>query len=177
MIPAACLAIVTTPAATPLRATRADPPCPAEPSQDLPLCWSVNLARSQPAKIVGVAAAFALILVWSLAVFHTLVLGLVGVAVAASAVKEYLAPLHYRLDCDGASVRCAGVTWISMPWREIRSVYRVPCGLKLSPHADPVGARFESIRGLTLRAIPPEISADVVDFAQKRRAAAAEAAQ
>jgi hypothetical protein len=116
--------------------------------------WTVFLMRERPEKTFGVALGFLLVLAWSALSFHTLLVGLVGCVALLGAVKEYLLPLRYRVDSEGATVLCCGITWIELPWREVRSVYRAPAGLKLSPHADPARARTENLRGLTLRFKP-----------------------
>jgi hypothetical protein len=125
--------------------------------------WKIFLMAERPVQAIGVAIAFALILTWSVIAFHNVLVGLAGCIAAAGAIKEYLFPLKFRLTSDSASVTCAGVPWVELPWSQVRSVYQTPSGLKLSPYANPKLARTENLRGMTLRARADQAS-EVANF-------------
>jgi len=64
------------------------------------------------------------------------------------AVAEFLFPVTYRLDEQGASSRHFG-SWRVLPWTQVRRVYLFPNGIKLSPL--PARGWAEAYRGVTLR--------------------------
>ncbi len=133
-----------------------------------PLEWSMHLLRNQPEKAPVVVLVVAVVLAWSVLVFHNLLIGAAAALVAMGAVKEYLFPLRYRLDSRRATVHCGGVMWVEMAWGDVLAVYRIPAGLKLSPNRQPRKARLEHLRGMTLR-FPRAMAGAVEEFVDSQR--------
>ncbi len=110
--------------------------------------WQVHLARTQPARaavVVGAALlsaglCFFLFRNWLYAGFC--VLALLG------ATSEFLLPIRYRLDEEGAEMRNLH-NWRRIAWSEVKKAYLLEDGVKLSPLG--VRTRLEPFRGVFLR--------------------------
>jgi hypothetical protein len=131
------------------------------------LTWRTHALRDHPEMIGGLVASFGCVIAAAWITFHSLIVGAAASAALAGALKEYIAPLDYRLDDHGVSVRCGPIAWIEMPWEQVRSIYRTSAGLKLSPFPNPKVALTEQLRGVTLR-FPRERAAMVEDFARQQ---------
>lgn len=125
-----------------------------------PLTWSVHLLREAPAGTIGIAAAALFVIGAAFALFHSLIPGIVAALLLLVSVAEYLLPVKFTLDGQRAQVCCGPVEWLSIEWKSVRSVYRTPYGIKLSPFADPQAARMERCRGVRLR-VPRALLAQV----------------
>jgi len=120
-----------------------------------PTSWTLHLAARRPLR----AAAAVIIIIFALygiSAFipagwgvggKVLILGLSGFLLV-SAIAEFLLPVTYTLDAEGAHVRLPGSHRV-MAWDRVRRVYLQPDGIKLSP----LVARgwLESYRGVFLR--------------------------
>lgn len=124
------------------------------------LVWRVHLFREDPVKIAGVLAGALLAAAGAIVLFHSPLLGIVAALLLLVSVSEYLLPLTYTLDESGAKAACGPVEWLAIEWATVRSVYRTPDGIKLSPFKNPKTARLEQCRGIRLR-VPPDRMADV----------------
>jgi hypothetical protein len=85
----------------------------------------------------------------SLILFHNIILACLPAAVVVLSISEYLFPIRYTLTKRGATLRC-GLTWLEMPWSDVRHAYLTDEGVKLSP-LRAKGSRMEPIRGIYLR--------------------------
>lgn len=123
------------------------PPCVSLPAGEA-LTWHVHLAAAAPRR----AWAVAVVIVAASALAGWLFGGplpALGVAFALlNAVAEFLFPIQYRLSTGGAEMRCF-LTRRAIAWSDVRRVYSLPDGLKLSPLERP--GRREPFRGLLLR--------------------------
>jgi hypothetical protein len=130
------------------------------------LTWSVHLAAAAPRR----AATVGLVILLSGALAGWLFQGplpALGVAFALlNAVAEFLFPITYRLSPHGAEMRCF-LTRRAIAWSDVRRVYHLPDGLKLSPLERP--GRREPFRGLLLRLVDNE--AQVMDSVRGHTAA------
>lgn len=109
----------------------------------------------------------------ALVLFHSLALALVSVGLIAAPVIGELVPIGYRMSPEGVRVSLGPVTWLEMPWREIRCIACVPRGLKLSPFDNPATSLLESRRGITLR-YPASIAETVERLVAQWHAAASD---
>jgi len=142
------------------RIAQAGKPAIATGEQEPVLTWRVHLLLENPSKLAGVGIAALLAAVCALILFHNLLLALITAALILVSVSEYLLPLTYTLDSEGAKVSCGTLEWLAMPWETVQSVYRTSYGAKLSPFKNPKTARLENCRGIRLR-IPPSRLAEV----------------
>jgi len=78
----------------------------------------------------------------------TAILCLAGILLL-SAIAEFLFPVTYTLDADGAHARLPGTHRV-LAWNRVRRVYLRPDGIKLTPLA--ARGWIESYRGVFLRA-------------------------
>ena len=120
-----------------------------------PTCWTVHLAARRPARAVALVGFFlpALFAVAALAPREWGTGGMVLVVLLSavlliSAVSEFLFPVIYTLDAEGAHARWAGQHRF-LPWQRVRRVYLRADGIKLSP-LDAHGW-MDSYRGVYLR--------------------------
>jgi hypothetical protein len=113
-----------------------------------PTTWTVHLAKQRPV----MAVVILLVIFFGLFAAYAIGKNWVFVALAAllllSSVAEFLFPVSYRLDAQGASSRHFG-SWRVLPWAQVRRVYLSPNGIKLSPL--PARGWAEAYRGVTLR--------------------------
>lgn len=121
-----------------------------------PTTWTIHLAARRPGRAV------AAVLVIVLALFGVAALaprewGTIGTALAVvvaavlllGAIAEFLLPVTYTLDGDGAHVRMLGRRHRLLPWRRVRRVYLRQNELTLSPRA--TRGWMDQYRGVSLR--------------------------
>jgi hypothetical protein len=109
--------------------------------------WDVHLARRKPWRAVGVSALIVLSAAVAHGIWHHPLAALVTAALVASAVAEFLFPIHYRITSDGVLCR----NFLSaryLKWSEVKHCYRDAQGVKLSPLSKP--SRLETYRGIYL---------------------------
>jgi hypothetical protein len=110
--------------------------------------WTVHLARSQPAKLLGIAAAIAAASCLGWMAFDGWVGALLGGVLLLSAVAEFLLPIRYRLTTNGAY--CSyGLARLMIPWRSVRRIIEGTQSVRLSPFRTP--SRLDAFRGVELR--------------------------
>ena len=113
-----------------------------------PISWTIHLAAHRPGK----AAAALLIIALALAAFSSLHAPPLIIALAAlclfGSIAEFLLPVTYTLDAQGAHARHFGSHRL-LPWERVRRVYLEPDGIKLSPLT--IRSWVESYRGVKLR--------------------------
>ncbi len=111
------------------------------------LQWTIHLARRQPARALAalvIVAAGA----WAAAVaFRGLWAGILAAALLVAAIGDFLFPVSYILDAEGARARGL-VMRRQMAWGRVRRVVRDGLGVKLSPLPRP--SRLEAYRGIYL---------------------------
>jgi hypothetical protein len=113
------------------------------------LTWSVDLGADRPGKrllVVAVALAAGLV---GIALFHQVVLGLVGCLAILLSTAEMFLPVRYRIDPNGASAQ-VGLSKTMIDWAAVRRVDVGTHGVKLSPLAR-ADHRLDPFRGVTLR--------------------------
>ncbi|HEY3417373.1 MAG TPA: hypothetical protein VGM23_10865, partial [Armatimonadota bacterium] len=109
-----------------------------------PTTWTIHPAARRPAKAVGA------VLIILAALFAVKALGGSWVLIALAAlllvgsIAEFLFPVTYTLDADGAHARHLGSHRV-VPWERVRRVYPRRSGIKISPLAVPGWA--EAYRG------------------------------
>ncbi|HEY3376707.1 MAG TPA: hypothetical protein VGL77_04360 [Armatimonadota bacterium] len=113
-----------------------------------PTTWTIHLAARHPGRavlalLVIIFALFALHAMGASPVLLVLIAGFFVIAIA-----DFLFPIHYRLDAQGAHIRTLGNHRV-LPWAQVRRVYLRGNGIKLSPLA--VRGWAESYRGILLR--------------------------
>lgn len=120
-----------------------------DPSDTRPeLEWQVHRARGRPfeAAVVAGAAVCAGMLCQSL--FHSLPFALFSVMAVLGATAEFLFPIRYRLNAEGAELRNLH-NWRRIGWEEVKKVYVGEREVKLSPLSRP--GRREAFRGVLLQ--------------------------
>ncbi len=129
--------------------SRRRPPQRAEPEAGPEtLAWSVHLARDRPKWVVGLVVLMAGCAALCFYLFGSLLYAAFTVVALLGATAEFLFPAHYRLTREAAEMRNLH-NWRRIAWAEVRKVYLLDEGIKLSPlpHAGP----REAFRGLMLR--------------------------
>lgn len=110
--------------------------------------WQVHLARSRPDRAVWVViAAFASSALCFLLFHNWLYAGFCIIAIV-SATTEFLFPIRYRLDAEGAEMRNLH-NWRRIAWSEVKKAYLLEDGVKVSPLG--MKTRLEPFRGVFLR--------------------------
>lgn len=110
--------------------------------------WEVHPGRQHPRKrwvacvVAGLAGAIGLI------IFQSPILGALGVLLILGSVTEVFFGLRYRLDDEGAGVRC-GASLTLVTWDAVKSVVVSEEGVKLSPLEK--SSRLNAFRGVFLR--------------------------
>ena len=113
-----------------------------------PLRWKIHLAARQPGRAI-IAVLIIVLALSASAAFHAhLLLLLLAAFLLVSAIAEFLFPISYTLDADGAHARVFGSHRV-LPWKNVRRVYLSATNIKLSPL--PHGGWMEQYRGVTLR--------------------------
>lgn len=110
--------------------------------------WQVHLSRKNPEKLaaVGLAAALAGLGGWLL--LKSPFFGILGVLFILGSTTDFWLPVRYRLDENGASLKC-GVSQTVIEWGQVRQVVESDQGVKLSPLTG--NSRLEAFRGIFLR--------------------------
>jgi hypothetical protein len=130
--------------------------------------WTVHLAAQHPHRAVIVGAAGLAVGTLAHLLFGNPVMTLFSVAVLVTATAEFLFPLRYRLDSEGAELRNLH-NWRRIAWEEVKKVYTGEREIKLSPLEH--GGRREAFRGVLLHC--PDNRDEVLDFVRRHRDAAA----
>ena len=112
------------------------------------LVWEVHRARGKAGQAAVVAAAAVGAGMICQALFHSLPFALFSVVAVLGATAEFLFPIRYRLDAEGAELRNLH-NWRRIGWEEVKKVYVSEREIKLSPLSRP-GPR-ESFRGVLLQ--------------------------
>jgi len=113
-----------------------------------PTTWTIHLAARRPRLAAAVLVAIALGLAGIHALGAPALVLLLAALLLLGSVAEFLLPVTYTLDADGAHARHFGSHRI-LPWPRVRRVYLLPDGINLSPLTTPGWA--ESYRGVMLR--------------------------
>ncbi|MHB9109327.1 MAG: hypothetical protein ACYDCO_19910 [Armatimonadota bacterium] len=117
--------------------------------------WTLHLAVRRPGRAI-VSLLIIFITLFAVAAFvpdawglggKILMLGL-AVMLLLSSIAEFLLPVTYTLDAEGAHARLPGSHRV-LAWDRVRRVYLRPDGIKLSPLA--ARGWIESYRGVFLR--------------------------
>lgn len=113
-----------------------------------PTTWTIHLAARRPGRAVA-ALLMVLVALFAIAALQAppMVVALAALLLFGS-IAEFLLPVTYTLDAAGAHARYFGSTRI-LPWNQVRRVYILPYGIKLSPLVSRTWA--ESYRGVMLR--------------------------
>jgi len=91
----------------------------------------------------------ALVVAFSVCLFHSLWLALLPPAVLVLSLSEFFFPVRCRLTATSAHVR-HGLTVLEIRWADVRHAYLTAEGVKLSP-LRAKNARWEPLRGVFLR--------------------------
>lgn len=110
--------------------------------------WEVHLARTEPARVAVVAGAALLSAGLCFFLFRNWVFAGFCVLALVGATSEFLLPIRYRLDAEGAEMRNLH-NWRRIAWTEVKKAYLLEDGIKLSPLG--VRTRLEPFRGVFLR--------------------------
>jgi len=113
-----------------------------------PTTWTVHLAAKQPGKAVVVVLVILFALFAVQALGGSWALMLLAAVLLIGAVAEFLFPVTYTFDDQGAHARRIGSHRI-LPWERLRRVYLRPNGIQLSPLASRGWA--DAFRGVMLR--------------------------
>lgn len=112
------------------------------------LTWRVCLLREQPAKMLLVAPIVFAGIVVSIILFRSLIFTAVTFFLFLSSLAEYIFPISYEIDKEGASSKALiGKTRIE--WKNVKKYYIDEHGIKLSPLKKQ--SRLEAYRGVYLR--------------------------
>jgi len=119
-----------------------------------PTTWTLHLAARRPGRAI-VALIIIFLTLFAVAFFtqgwnlggKILILGL-AVLLLLSSIAEFMFPVTYTLDAEGAHARLPGSHRV-LAWNRVRRVYLRPDGIKLSPLA--ARGWIESYRGVLLR--------------------------
>ena len=111
------------------------------------LMWEVHRARGRVGQAVVVIAAALAAGAVCMALFRSLPFALFSVVAVLGATAEFLFPIRYRLNAEGAELRNLH-NWRRMGWEEVKKVYVGEREIKLSPLTRP--GRRENFRGVLL---------------------------
>jgi hypothetical protein len=123
------------------------------------LTWTVSANLPSRPVLLAVFALIALSSIAAVFIFHSLIAALLTALVLIASVIDSVLPVSYRLDYEKANVKIGPVEWLEMPWSDVKTVYKTPKGIKLSPFDNPESAALESVRGITLRCPPNMVEA------------------
>ena len=131
-------------------------------ADDETLTWSVDLGSFRPGRrfiVLGIALLVAFI---GLQMGGPL-LGAIGLLVVLVSTAELFLPLKYRVDAEGAQVRC-GLSVTAIPWSNVRRLIPMADGVRLTPLEKP--GRLDEFRGVYLRYgnIAEEVSGKIRQF-------------
>jgi hypothetical protein len=138
------------------------------------LRWSVHLMKARPDATWRIVLCAVLVAIVATVIFRSLLLGLVPAAAIVLTLSEFLFPIHYSLTQKGVVLR-NGLTWLEMPWTDVRHAYLAEDGVKLSPLRKK-NARLEPLRGIFVRFGDQDREA-VLDAVRRLRPASAGAAR
>jgi len=122
--------------------------------------WTVHLAARRPGRtmaviviiLLGLSAVSTLALpCWGVGGWMLLVL--LAAVLLIGSVAEFLFPVSYTLDANGAHARFPG-SYRHLAWQRVRRIYLRSDGIKLTPLA--VFDWTEAYRGVLLRTTEPE---------------------
>jgi hypothetical protein len=131
--------------------------------------WTVHLARDRPGRAAVVVLTLLLAAGLCFTLFRSPLFALLTAAVLLGATSEFLLPIRYRLDNQGAeSANLHNRRRIS--WRDVRKAYLLEDGIQLSPFDQPT--RLEAFRGVFLRFGPGGDRETVLAAVRERREAA-----
>ena len=125
--------------------------------------WNVRPSDKEPTKKWGVLVGSLAIFALGMFVFSSVLLGLLGFAIIVASTAEFWLGTSYKLDKDGASVRC-GFSYSEMRWNEVKRVMTTPDGLKLSPLG--AATRMDSFRGIFLK-FGDQSKEQILDFVRR----------
>jgi len=111
------------------------------------LTWKVHLLREQPLKLLLVIPVAGLSLVASQILLGTLTFGVIALFLIAASLAEYLFPIRFEIDSQGASARTLTAR-TRIEWSRVKKYYLDDRGIKLSPLARQT--RLEAYRGVYL---------------------------
>ena len=112
------------------------------------LVWKVHLIREDPIKVLLIAPVFAVSLLVCYVFTRSPIFMAVTLALLASSLADFLFPVHYEINEQGASRKnLLGRTFV--PWDRVKKYYLDDHGIKLSTLPRP--GRLEAYRGLYLR--------------------------
>ncbi len=136
------------------------------------LTWKVHLLREQPRKLLLVIPVAAMSLVASHVFFHTFTFGLIAMFLIMASLAEYLFPIRFEIDSQGASARTLTAR-TRIEWSRVKKYYLDDRGIKLSPLSRQT--RLEAYRGVYLmfgdrRDEVIEAVKEIRDAVQTRRA-------
>ncbi|HEY3329550.1 MAG TPA: hypothetical protein VGK19_05975 [Capsulimonadaceae bacterium] len=157
-----------------MHSTQAAPTGDAAAIPRLSCVWSVRPSRRSLKRALSVLVPLAIAAaILSIALFHSLLAGIVAATLLVVTVADQLVPITYTVNETAISVRVGPVVWLDMPWANVASVSCIPEGLKLSAFDNPATARLESKRGIRLayRAVDAERVEDAVQrfYAKSRK--------
>jgi hypothetical protein len=160
-------------AISPASADRSDLSDRSDPSEKAcgskeALQWTVHLAVHQPQKAVILAGAALGVAYLAWLLFRNPVMCLFAAMVLMAATADFLFPIRYKLNSEGAELRNLH-NWRRIAWGEVKKVYTGEREIKLSPLEH--GGRREAFRGVLLHC--PENRDEVLAFVRRHRDAAA----
>ena len=129
----------------------------------------MHLATHRPDRAVVVAAAALAVGALAQFLFRNPVMTAFSIAVLFAATADFLFPIRYRLNAEGAELRNLH-NWRRIAWTEVKKVYTGEREIKLSPLEH--GGRREAFRGVLLHC--PENRDEVLAFVRRHRDAAAQ---
>lgn len=127
--------------------------------------WQVHLARSRPGRAIWVLVAAFVSAALCFFLFHNWLYAGFCVVAILSATTEFLFPIRYRLDSEGAEMRNLH-NWRRIAWSEVKKAYLLEDGVKLSPLG--LKTRLEQFRGVFLRFGPAPGTQEEVVAAVRR---------
>ena len=119
-----------------------------EPSNQLPLIWSVRVWTRDPAKLYGIVFASCVGALIGLFLFHHWFFALIGFAAVAGSTAEFWAPQKYKIAENGATARC-GFSVSAIAWSDVKRAISDEEGVKLSPLEK--DGKLSPFRGVYLR--------------------------
>jgi hypothetical protein len=113
-----------------------------------PLVWEVKMWHRGTDRrfVILVAALFAGLL--GLLLLNNVLFAIIGFVAIMGATTEYWLPTRYKLDGNGASLRC-GISVTSIDWSAVKRIVETDEGVKLSPLEQP--SKLSTFRGVYLR--------------------------
>jgi hypothetical protein len=111
------------------------------------LAWRVQLWRKNPQKLAGLTFVSVIAGLLGFFFLHGLLGFVLGFCIIWISVADFWMPLHFQINGTEASRRC-GISVTSLAWDQVKRVYEVPGGLKLTPLEE--DGRLEAFRGVTL---------------------------